>query len=50
LNKRSWKYIEAILRRWKEEGRAEKQDRRDTEARRGDDVLRKVEEFLKPKR
>ncbi len=50
LNKRNWKYIEAILRRWKEEGRAEKQDRRDTEASRGDDVLRKVEEFLKPKR
>jgi DnaD/phage-associated family protein len=50
LNKRSWKYIEAILRRWKEEGRAEKQDRRDTEASRGDDVARKVEDFLKPKR
>jgi DNA replication protein len=32
LNKRSWKYIEAILHRWKEEGRAEKQNRRDTEA------------------
>ncbi len=30
-NKRSWKYCEAILKRWKEEGRAEKQDRRDTE-------------------
>jgi len=29
-NKRSWKYCEAILRRWKEEGRGEKQDRRDT--------------------
>jgi DNA replication protein len=50
LNKRSWKYIEAILRRWKEEGRAEKQDRRDTEANRGRDVARKVEDFLKPKR
>jgi DnaD/phage-associated family protein len=51
LNKRNWKYIEAILRRWKEEGRAdEKQDRRDTEASRGGDVTRKVEDFLKPKR
>ena len=28
-NKRNWKYCEAILKRWKEEGRAEKQDRRD---------------------
>jgi DNA replication protein len=50
LNKRSWKYIEAILRRWKEEGRAEKQNRPDTEASRGNDVLRKVEEFRKRKR
>jgi DnaD/phage-associated family protein len=30
-NKRSWKYSEAILKRWKEEGRGQKQDRRDTE-------------------
>jgi DnaD/phage-associated family protein len=30
-NKRSWRYCEAILKRWKEEGRAEKQDRSDTE-------------------
>ena len=30
-NKRSWKYCEAILKRWKEEGRVEKQDRRDAE-------------------
>jgi DnaD/phage-associated family protein len=50
MNKRSWKYIEAILRRWKEEGHAEKQDRRDPEASRGGDVTRKVEDFLKPKR
>lgn len=28
-NKRSWKYVEVILRRWKEEGHAKKQDRRD---------------------
>ena len=30
-NARNWKYCEAILKHWKEEGRAEKQDRRDTE-------------------
>ena len=30
-NKRNWKYSEAILKRWKEEGRGEKQDRRDSE-------------------
>ena len=46
MNKRNWKYIEAILRRWKEEGRAEKQNRRNAEALSGDDVVRKVEEFL----
>ena len=28
-NKRNWKYCEAILKRWKEEGRAKKQNRRD---------------------
>ena len=50
LNVSNWKYIGAILRRWKEEGRAEKQNRRDTEASRGSDVTRKVEEFLKRKR
>lgn len=50
MNKRSWKYIEAILRRWKEQGRAEKQNRPDVEEDRGRDVARKVEDFLKPKR
>lgn len=30
-NKRNWKYIEAILRRWKVEGHAKKQDRRNIE-------------------
>ena len=49
-NARKWNYVEAILRRWKEEGRAEKQDRRDIEASRGSDVLRKVEEFRNRKR
>ena len=47
MNKRNWKYVEAILRRWKEEGRAKKQNRPDVEADRGSDVLRKVEEFRK---
>jgi DnaD/phage-associated family protein len=27
-NKRNWRYVEAILKRWKEEGHAEKQNRR----------------------
>jgi len=49
-NARKWNYIEAILRRWKEDGRAEKQNRRDADESRGDDVTRKVEEFLKRKR
>jgi DnaD/phage-associated family protein len=49
-NARKWNYVEAILRRWKEEGRAEKQNRRDTQAVRGSEVTRKVEEFLKPRR
>ena len=49
-NARKWNYVEAILRRWKEEGRAEKQNRRDAQAIRGSEVTRKVEEFLKPKR
>jgi DNA replication protein len=30
-NKRNWKYVEAILRRWKEEDHAKKQDRRDAQ-------------------
>lgn len=46
-NKRSWKYAEAILRRWKEEGHAKEQDRRDPQGPRGRDVARKVEDFLK---
>lgn len=49
-NVRNWKYIEAILIRWKEEGRADKQNRQDSEARRGRDVSRKVDEFLNRKR
>jgi DNA replication protein len=30
-NKRNWKYVEAILRRWKEDGHVKKQDRRDAQ-------------------
>jgi len=30
-NKRNWKYVEAILKRWKVEGHAKKQDRRDAQ-------------------
>jgi DNA replication protein len=46
-NKRSWSYIETILKRWKEEGHAKKQDRRNAEEPRGRDVTRKVDDFLK---
>lgn len=46
-NKRSWKYVEAILKRWKEEGHAQEQDRRDAQETRGRDVTRKVDDFLK---
>ncbi len=46
-NKRNWKYVEAILRRFKEEGHAKEQDRRNAKELRGRDVTRKVEDFLK---
>jgi DnaD/phage-associated family protein len=46
-NKRNWKYVEAILRRWKEEGHAKEQDRRDAKEPRGRDVASKVKDFLK---
>ncbi len=46
-NKRNWKYVEAILKRWKDEGHAQEQDRRDAEEPRGRDVSRKVDDFLK---
>jgi DnaD/phage-associated family protein len=45
-NKRSWKYSEAILRRWKEEGRAEKQNGRDDQASRQHDVEDKIKKFF----
>jgi DnaD/phage-associated family protein len=46
-NKRNWKYVEAILRRFKDEGHAKEQDRRNAKELRGRDVTRKVEDFLK---
>jgi DNA replication protein len=45
-NKRNWKYCEAILKRWKEEGRAQKQDRRDDQASRQRDVEDKIKKFV----
>ena len=45
-NKRNWKYCEAILKRWKEEGRAEKQDRRDAEKDRRRYVEGKYSDFI----
>ncbi len=44
-NKRNWKYIEAILKRWKEEGRGEKQNRRDDQASRQRSVEDKIKKF-----
>jgi len=46
-NKRSWSYCEAILKRWKEEGRAKKQDRRDDQAARQRDVEEKIRRFIR---
>ena|SRR5271157_5439271 len=45
-NKRSWKYCEAILKRWKEEGRAEKQNRRDDQ-KVSPSLERKIEQLRK---
>jgi DnaD/phage-associated family protein len=45
-NKRSWSYCEAILKRWKEEGRAKKQDRRNDQAARQRDVEEKIRRFI----
>ena len=45
-NKRNWKYAEAILKRWKEEGRAEKQDRRENKKSRQRDVEDKIKKFV----
>ncbi len=46
-NKRNWKYIEAILKRWKDEGRAEKQNRRDNKKDGQQSVDRKIEQLRK---
>ena len=45
-NKRNLKYVEAILKRWKEEGRAEKQDRRNTKKDRQRDVEERIKKFV----
>ena len=45
-NKRNWKYSEAILKRWKEEGRGEKQNRRDIKKSRQRDVEDKIKKFV----
>ena len=45
-NKRSWKYAEAILKRWKEKGRGEKQDRRDDKESRQRDIEDKIKKFV----
>jgi DNA replication protein len=45
-NKRNWKYSETILKRWKEEGRAEKQSGRDDQASRQHDVEDKIQKFV----
>ena len=46
-NKRSWSYCEAILRRWKEEGRGPQQNRRDDQAARQRDVEEKIRRFIR---
>lgn len=46
-NKRSWRYCEAILKRWKEEGRGEKQDRRDTKEDRDKYIKGEYADYLK---
>ena len=45
-NKRSWKYCEAILKRWKDDGRAEKQDSRDSEEDRRKYVEGKYSDYI----
>ena len=45
-NKRNWKYIEAILKRWKEEGRAEKPSGRNAEKDRRKYIEGKYSDFI----
>jgi len=44
-NKRNWKYCEAILKRWKEEGRGEKQNRPDVKKDRERAIDRKIQQL-----
>jgi len=44
-NKRNLRYIEAILKRWKEDGRGEKQDRRDVKKDHHQNLDRKIAEL-----
>jgi DNA replication protein len=46
-NARNWKYCEAILKHWKEEGRGEKQDRRDDKKPSEQSLDRKIEQLRK---
>ncbi len=45
-NARHWRFIEAILKSWKEQGRAEEQDRRDPQSSRQRDIERKIKKFI----
>jgi DnaD/phage-associated family protein len=45
-NKRNWKYCETILKRWKDEGRGEKQDRHDAEEDRRKYVEGKYSDYI----
>jgi DnaD/phage-associated family protein len=45
-NKRNWQYCEAILKRWKEEGRGEKQNRRNAHGYDQRDVEAKIRKFI----
>jgi len=47
LNKRSWKYIRAILERWRTEGKRDETDRRLREADRRRDIEGKYGEYIK---
>jgi len=44
-NRRSLRYIEAVLKRWKDEGRAQKQNRRDAEKDGWEDLDRRIAEL-----
>jgi len=45
-NKRNWRYIEAILKRWQEEGRDERKDRQDAEEDRYKYIKGKYSDFV----